>query len=426
MKIGRESWVGLFALIMLFVAACADLPISPPDVNDGAIVPIVETVDQQAIVDQVLARIEEQNGQDAPLLVVDNGVVSAEPDNLAIETVSDTIIEAAPVIQTNTGGLVNVALEDQLINVYDQANPSVVLLLVGTGFEGTSGSGWVYDNEGHIVTNNHVVTGATDVIAVFADGTRRDASVIGTDEDADLAVIRVDEMPPSARPLPLSNLDEVDVGQFVIALGSPFREQGSMSLGIVSGLGRSLQSVRQLETGGSYQLPAVIQTDAPINPGNSGGPLINLNGEVVGVNSAIRTTTGTNSGVGFAIPVNAVSIMIPEMIANGRYVYPLMGTSFASEDSKAQLLAELGIEENIGAYVSGVSPNGPADQAGIQGATAGIGGDIIVRLDGREVYSFGDLNAYLVFNKRPGETMEVVVLRNGEEVTLTMTLGERP
>ena len=420
----RKSWLVLIGLLMVFAAACADLPSLTGNNQSVPMVPIVETVDQEAIIDEVLARMEQAATEEAPLVVIDN---SAESSELAIGTVSDTIVETSnPPVQTNTPGLVDVALEDRLVNLYDQANPSVVLLLVGSGFESGSGSGFVYDDQGHIVTNNHVVADFTSVLAVFADGTRREAQVIGKDADADLAVIKVDQLPSTARPLPLSSLDEVDVGQFVIALGSPFREQGSMSLGIVSGLGRSLASVRELENGGSYQLPAVIQTDAPINPGNSGGPLINLDGEVVGVNSAIRTTTGTNSGVGFAIPVNAVSIMVPELIANGRYVYPLMGTSFASEDFKAQALLEQGIEENIGAYVSSVSPDGPAAQAGLRGASAGIGGDIIISLDGRQIGSFGELNAYLVFNKRPGDTMDMVVLRNGEQVTITMTLGERP
>ena len=417
MKNVRKSWIGLVGLLFILVTGCANLPALLEDDDPVPIVRVVETVDQQAIVNEVLAQIE-QTSAEAPLVAPE--VVSEAAGDAVAET-------SAPVVQANTSGLVDVALEDRLVNLYDQANPSVVLLLVGNALEGGggSGSGFVYDEQGHIVTNNHVVGEFPSVTAVFADGSRRSATVVGKDADADLAVVRVDTLPASARPLPLSSLDEVDVGQFVIALGSPFREQGSMSLGIVSGLGRSLTSIRALDGGGSYQLPAVIQTDAPINPGNSGGPLVNLDGEVVGVNSAIRTTTGTNSGVGFAIPVNAVSIMVPELIANGRYIYPLMGTRFVDEDTKAQVLVQLGIEENIGAYVAAVNPNGPADQAGIRGGSAGVGGDIIISLDGREIYSFDDLNAYLVFNKRPGDTMEMVVLRNGEEVSLTMTLGER-
>ncbi|MGB1249911.1 MAG: S1C family serine protease [Candidatus Promineifilaceae bacterium] len=417
MKNVRKSWIGLIGLLFILVTGCASLPALLEDDAPVPIVRVVETVDQQSIVEEVLAQIE-QTAAEAALVESDSAEI--------IPPTSDAVVEtAAPVVQSNTNGLVDVALEDRLVNLYDQANPSVVLLLVGSGIEGGSGSGFVYDDQGHIVTNNHVVADFSDVTAVFADGSRRNAVVVGKDADADLAVVRVDSLPSMVRPLPLSTIDEVDVGQFVIALGSPFREQGSMSLGIVSGLGRSLRSIRALENGGSYQLPAVIQTDAPINPGNSGGPLVNLDGEVVGVNSAIRTTTGTNSGVGFAIPVNAVSIMVPELIANGRYTYPLMGTSFADEDSKARILLQLGIEENIGAYVSGVSPSGPAEQAGLRGGGASGGGDIIIRLDGRDIYSFGDLNAYLIFNKRPGETMEIVVLRDGEEVPLTITLGER-
>ena len=200
-----------------------------------------------------------------------------------------------------------------------------------------------------------------------------------------------------------------------------------MSLGIVSALGRSLRSQRATLFGGGYSLPQVIQTDAPINPGNSGGPLLNLAGEVVGVNSAIATTTGTNSGVGFSIPVAAVKRIVPDLIEDGKYTYPYMGASFDSELSLDELEV-YNIPQTQGAYAISVTAGSPADQAGLVGANleTGRGGDLIVDIDGRTIGDFSDLNSYLVFHTQVGQTIEVTVLRDGERVVLPLTLGARP
>ncbi|NDJ34126.1 MAG: trypsin-like serine protease, partial [Chloroflexi bacterium] len=213
------------------------------------------------------------------------------------------------------------AFEQTLTGLYASANPSVVFIIIP---QVGGGSGFVYSDEGYIVTNNHVVEDGSRYEVVFANGERAFAELVGADVDSDLAVLQVENLPEGVEPLPLADPAETAVGQFVVAIGNPFGEQGSMSLGIISGLGRSLASQRLLETGSSYSLPGVVQTDAPINPGNSGGPLLNLEGEVVGVNSAIATTTGTNSGVGFAIPVAAVRQIVPVLIEAGTYTYPYM------------------------------------------------------------------------------------------------------
>ena len=267
---------------------------------------------------------------------------------------------AAPALTGATLTVVDLSLEDRLIQLYQQANPAVVYIIaapLGTG------SGFVYDPAGHIVTNNHVVAGASSLEVVFANGERRTASVVGADVDGDLAVIQVDALPADVTPLPLAAPDAIAVGQFVAAIGNPFGEQGSMSLGIVSGLGRSLPSGRALRGGSSYTLPAVIQTDAPINPGNSGGPLLNLNGEVVGVNAAIESGTGTNSGVGFSIPVAAVRQIVPSLIASGRYAYPYIGAGFDDEVNLAEQ-ALYRLSQTQGAYVVSLTPGGPAAAAG--------------------------------------------------------------
>jgi S1-C subfamily serine protease len=316
-------------------------------------------------------------------------------------------------------------LQSALIDLYQQANPSVVYIIVPSV---GSGSGFVFSQDGYIVTNNHVVRGGSSYEVVFSDGERRAGELVGTDPDSDLAVLHVVDMPAGVVSLPLGDSGAIQVGQLVVAIGNPFGEQGSMSLGIISGLGRSLPSQRGVQGSiSTYSLPQVIQTDAPINPGNSGGPLLDLAGEVVGVNSAIASATGTNSGVGFSIPVNAVKRIVPELIRTGDYHYSYMGASFDSEVSLEEL-AVYGLDQTQGAYVASVTLGSPADVAGLVAADpqTGSGGDLIVAIDGRQISDFADLNAYLVFNSSPGQTVELTVLRNGTEVSLPLTLGERP
>jgi 2-alkenal reductase len=285
----------------------------------------------------------------------------------------------------------------------------------------------VYSDDGYIVTNDHVVAGGNSYEIVFAGGERMRARLVGADADSDLAVLKVDALPEGVAPLPLAGAGQIEVGQLAVAIGNPFGEQGSMSLGIVSGLGRSLPSQRATNVGSTYSLPEVIQTDAPINPGNSGGPLLNLEGEVIGVNAAIASTTGTNSGVGFSIPVAAVRLVVPSLIENGEYAYPYLGASFDSEVSLDDQ-ATYGLPQTQGAYVISVTRGGPADQAGLVGANqqTGRGGDLIVDMDGQVISDFADLNAYLVFRTQVGQRIQITVLRDGERMTLPLTLGERP
>jgi 2-alkenal reductase len=322
-------------------------------------------------------------------------------------------------------------LQSRLIELYNLVNPSVVQILVYTSQTDSlplgSGSGFVFDSEGRIVTNNHVVADGEVLEVVFADGTRSYAEVVGRDLDSDLAVIDAETIPPSVKPVVLADSDALLVGQLVIAIGNPFGEQGSMSLGIVSGLGRSLESQRILENSiGTYTLPEVIQTDAPINPGNSGGPLLNMDGEVIGVNSAIRTTTGVNSGVGFSIPVNAVRQIAPVLIDEGEFTYSYMGVSIQSLNLNLQDLYDL--PQAVGAYVTGVTPNAPADQAGLISANRAtrLGGDLIIAINDEPVLDTESLIAYLVFDTHVGETVELTVIRDGETLGLPMTLGARP
>jgi len=323
-------------------------------------------------------------------------------------------------------------LQDRLTQLYREANPSVVFIVVtdgGTGFatSGSSGTGWVYGEDGTIVTNNHVVRAGTYYEVVFPNGDRMEAELIGADPDSDLAVLQVESLPEGVGPLPLGDSAGIEVGQFSIAIGNPFGEQSSMSLGIISGLDRSLPSQRTTTSGSTYSLPAVIQTDAPINPGNSGGPLLNLDGEVIGVNAAIASTSGSSSGVGFSIPVDVVKRVVPSLVEDGEVAYPYMGVSFDGEISLPEL--ELyGISQTRGAYVIGVSPGSPADEAGLVGADpeTGRGGDLIVAIDDRAIDDFSDLNGFLVLEAEAGQTIDLTVIRGDKTVVLPLTLGERP
>jgi 2-alkenal reductase len=386
-------------LIVLTSLACQGFMGFPAVADPPTPAPVM--LDEEAIAGRVLATVEAQlaiTAQEAPV------IVQVEPPRLDFD------------------------LQAALIDVYNQVNPSVVHIFVyGTVRDvqlplGT-GSGFVYDEEGHIVTNNHVVADGDSYEVVFADGSLSRAMLVGADVDSDLAVIKVDSLPLSAPPVRLSDSTQLQVGQFAVAIGNPFGETGSMSVGIISGLGRALDSQRITEGGGRYTLPEVIQTDAAINPGNSGGPLLNLNGEVIGVNSAILTRTGTNSGVGFSIPVNAVKRVVPALVRDGRYVYPYMGISMIPLTPALQERLEL--DETFGAYVTNVAPGSPAAAAGLIGSN-GPGGDLITAIDGRPVRSTEDLISHLVFNAEVGQTVDLTVVRGGEEITVPLTLGERP
>lgn len=388
----------LVLLLLVSALACQAVSTNIPEGNSNG-------VNQQAVVDEVVAT-----------------VVAQLPAQTTVTSSTSSTTQIAPL---------STDIESGLIALYQRVNPSVVNIFVldTQSFVLGTGSGFVYDNDGHIVTNNHVVTGASGLEVVFPGGERRAAEVIGTDVDSDLAVIKIDGLPDGVLPIPLGDSNDIQVGQFAVAIGNPFGEAGSLSLGIISGLGRTLDSDRIAEGGGRYSLPKVIQTDAAINPGNSGGPLLNLAGEVIGVNSAIRTSTGTNSGVGFSIPVNAVSRVIPSLIAEGVYHYPFIGIRMTPLDLAAQ--ADLGLPQASGAYVIDVTPGSPAYEAGLKGSgfndTVGTlpGGDLIIAVDGRPVGSPDDLISFLVFDAEVGQTITLRVIRDGQEIDVPLTLSER-
>ena len=331
------------------------------------------------------------------------------------------------------------AQDSLLTSLYQRVNPAVVYIEVlvqhGGGLQPlSSGSGFVIDKEGHIVTNNHVVEDADALQVVLANGAvSNDVEVVGRDPYSDIAVIRADIEPGLLTPVELGDSDSLRVGQKVIAIGNPFGLQGTMTTGVVSAVGRTLTS--QALEGGSFSNPEIIQTDASINPGNSGGPLLDSRGRVVGVNTAIRSGTGVNAGVGFAVPVNTVRRIVPQLIDKGSYDYPYLGITSDRRFTVAELVGPLNLPVNSGALVSEVQPNTAAAEAGVQGGDREVevmgqsvvaGGDIIIAIDGEEIRTFDDLVAYLVSDAEVGQEVTLTLFRDGERMEVPVTLGARP
>jgi 2-alkenal reductase len=348
--------------------------------------------------------------------------------------------------------------EEQLLTaIYQRVNPSVVNIRVkkvgeqrfffpeipglphpeiprlpDEFFQEGAGSGFVWDEKGHIVTNNHVVEGADKLEVTFYDDTVLEAEVIGTDPHSDLAVIKVDSLPPEVHPVELGDSDSLAVGQMAIAIGNPFGWAGTMTRGIISALGRTFSP-----PGGSpFAIPEMIQTDTAINPGNSGGPLLDSQGRVIGVNTLIFSRSGSSAGVGFAVPINIAKQVVPVLIEEGHYAYPWLGISGPTKLTPERVEA-LDLPSSQGAYVNYVAPDGPADRAGVRGGTKDTelflggeplkaGGDLIIAIDGHPVRKFDDLIVYLVRETRPGQEVELTIIRDGQEMQLTVKLGERP
>lgn len=296
------------------------------------------------------------------------------------------------------------------------------------------GSGFVYDKDGHIITNNHVIANADKITVIFPDDTEVDATLVGADPDSDLAVLQVDVPSEELQPLDLGDSEGLKVGQFVVAIGNPFGLDGSMTTGIVSGLGRQLPSGARTSSGQSFTIPDIIQTDAAINPGNSGGPLLNLQGEVIGVNTAIASQNGLFSGVGYAVPAATVKQVVPELIRNGRIQHPWLGISGTTLDRDLAQAMDLN-ENQRGVLVVTVVANSPADKAGLRGSETTttidgldtpIGGDVITQIDDINVEEFDDLLTYIVNDTKVGQTVTLQVLRDNEPLEISVKLKTRP
>ncbi|OGN89092.1 MAG: hypothetical protein A2Y88_08300 [Chloroflexi bacterium RBG_13_48_10] len=341
-------------------------------------------------------------------------------------------IQAIPI--TGTSRVELVTDEDQvLVDMYSRLNPSVVNITVYLNQDGVidsfaQGSGFVYDDQGHILTNAHVVHGTDGVEVTFSDGLIREATVVGEDLHSDLAVIKV-ELPQGIQSIPLGVMDELAVGQTVVAIGNPFGLEGTLTRGIISALGRTIPALT------IFSIPQAIQTDAAINPGNSGGPLLNLSGEVIGVNAQIETTgtTESNLGVGFAIPVSIIQRVVPTLIETGHYEWPYLGVSGYTVNPPLVKAMNLPVEQ--GAYVSSLTEGGPAQVGGLQetteivtqdGRQIEVGGDVITAIDGQPVKTFDDMLVYLTLQTSPGQEVTLTILRNGQVQDVTLQLGTRP
>jgi S1-C subfamily serine protease len=349
------------------------------------------------------------------------------------------------------------ALEGTLEQIYTQVNPSVVNIQVSQTVEAAIptipeipffqfqvpaepqtqqalGSGFVWDNEGRIVTNNHVVDGADKITVTFYDGTTVPAKLLGADADSDLAVIQVDLPADRLYPVQVSDSTQIQVGELVVAIGNPFGLEGTMTVGIVSALGRSLPVESGQLQGPTYTIPDIIQTDAPINPGNSGGVLVDDSGRVIGVTAAIESPVRASAGIGFAIPSAIVQKVVPALIETGSYEHPWLGISGTT--LSPDLAEAMGLDaDQRGALVIDVTADSPADHAGlrgsdrqaeIEGQTVRVGGDVIVGVDDQAVKGFDDLITYLVRSTEVGQTIQLHVLRAGKEETVSLTLEARP
>ncbi len=328
--------------------------------------------------------------------------------------------------------------QDLLEALYEHVSPGVVSIQgMGVRSGGSQGTGFVVDTQGHIVTNYHVVEGQDTIEVHFQSGLKSYASIVGKDIDSDLAVIKVDVDPSQLVPLVFGDSDLVKVGQTVAAIGNPYGLSGTMTVGVVSARGRILDSMRQSSSGGYFSSGDTIQTDALINPGNSGGPLLNLNGEVIGVNRAIQTSgisiTGDaiNTGIGFAISSNVARKVVPSLIEKGTFEYPYLGMTSLSNISLS-LQEALDLPQSVGVYVSDVVQGGPADKAGLRGGTQPSqvqgyykGGDLIIAVDGISVKDFSEMFNYIVINKNPGDVVVFTIIRNGQEMDINLTVEAR-
>lgn len=328
--------------------------------------------------------------------------------------------------------------EQALSALYAHVTPGIVSIQVLTDVGSQLGTGIVFDNLGNIVTNQHVVDNQKKIEVDFPTGFKAFGTLVGTDLDSDLAVIKVDAPATELHPLSLGDSSQLKVGQTVIAIGNPFGLDGTMTTGIISALGRTLPSNRSAGNGTFFSAGDQIQTDAAINPGNSGGPLFNLDGEVIGINRAIRTEASNannepvNSGIGFAIAINIIKRVVPQIIKTGKYDYPFMGIASVDELTLDEINA-LGLKQNTGAYVTSVTPGSPGDKAGLIAGSKDVGlarllggGDLIIAVDGHPVKVFNDLLSYLVNNKMPGDKIVLTVLRGDKQLDLTLTLAKRP
>jgi S1-C subfamily serine protease len=364
------------------------------------------------------------------ILVVSTGVFAVAFLNLQnrLETMETALTEQGSEIQDlqNQLEIFDVIGQAGVMpwpTIYNQLNDSVVLIQTDLGL----GSGFVYDTKGHIITNQHVIDGAEAIQVNFLDGSISSADVVGMDIYSDLAVIKVDPEATTLHPVVLGSSSELNVGEPVAAMGNPFGLSDTLTVGIISSLERTLDAA------GGYVIIDIIQIDAAVNPGNSGGPLVNVKGQVVGVNTAIQSATGTFTGIGFAVPSDTVKREIDNLIETGGYKHPWLGITASGVN--IAVADAVGLDKPQGIIVVDVTSGSPADLAGLRGVDrtvivdgqeVPVGGDVITDADGIPVITMADLVVYMERNTRPGDSVVLGIIRDGQNLNLTVTLGERP
>lgn len=351
------------------------------------------------------------------ILAVNQGLLQAGPGQLqepSIGAGSQRVI-----VQSNA--------TTALPEIFEAAEDSVVSVRTEGGGPAAQGSGFVYDTRGHIVTNEHVVEDAEEVEVTFPSGIQLQAEIVGTDPFTDLAVLEIDSGEIQLNPLPIGTTEQMKVGEHVAAIGNPFGLSGTMTAGILS------QKNRLLRTEGRFSIPNVLQTDAAINPGNSGGPLLNMQGEVIGVNTAITSGSGTFSGVGFAVSAETLERVVPRLIEQGGYRHPWIGVS--GVDVSPEIREAMDLETASGFLIVEVVDDSPASRAGLEagdreidvdGGAVTVGGDVIVGIGGRNVRKIDDILNYLAKETSVGETVTLEIIRDGEVREVDLTLGRRP
>lgn len=479
--------IALAAIALALTTACANAPAaSPPadagDMSDTAAQSTQSTQAAQAAqaspADAVAQPAQEQALPTSwqPPAEAQIGATAAPQSRQSAQSHSATAADSAPASETATeidADTIVAAFEQVISGVHTDVIPSVVNIIVIDRMEAGSmppwlnrpfpfapqpqpnpddrsdenqddeaqpqedfffrngqGSGFVWDTRGHIVTNHHVVEDAHRILVIFADGTEAYAEVIGADPAADIAVLKIDYDEDALTPVTLGDSNAVQVGQLAIAIGNPFGQEFTTTIGIVSAVGRTIRS-------GStpFSVPKIIQTDAPINPGNSGGPLLDRRGNVIGINAQIVTGTGSNAGVGFAIPINTAKQIVPALIDDGDFKYSWLGIRGANlRPEAAELMGADAATQ--GALIIDLAPDGPAEQAGLLGSAEiertddgniQYGGDVIVGVDETPITGMDDLIIYLLENTIPGDTVTMSVIRNGgDTASIRVTLAERP
>jgi len=448
---------GIFTLTLITAFACSSA-VDPAD-DTGAAVVTETTAGQQILatnpIDKAVVTLEATTATvvtDAPVLpdaptatdVPSSPTSESSPTAESIQAAFDVEEDAKPIrdafpevvvpeVATLTPAEIVEAQGLHLADLYERTVQSVVFIVSTTPQGVGSGSGFVWDTDGHVVTNYHVVQNSNSLTVKFFNGREYRADVVAFDPDADLAVIKLIDPEHKLVPITIGNSADLRPGELAIALGNPFGEEFTMTTGIVSAVSRTLDSGFS-----SYSIPSVVQTDAAINPGNSGGPLLDSNGAVIGVNTQIRSESRQNSGIGFAVPVDLVKRVVPSLINDGHHTYSLMGITGEDVDIIKRESANLP-GDVVGAMVMTVSPDGPADTAGIRGdsgdrASNGAlvrgfknwDGDIIVSINSIQMKSMDDLIGYLALNTAPGEEIEIGIFRAGIEISVSMTLGSRP